>query len=157
MRRFRFRLASLLKLLARREEQARAQVLAADARHRRAEALLEHLRSLHRRAHSERRRRRYSGLLPPGEEHLYLEYFQHMHRAIQSQDAARAQAHHELHQSKEALRDAATRHKIADLLRDQRRAAFARDELRRLTRTLDDAATRQFLRASPHGPRPSER
>ena len=157
MRRFRFRLASLLKLLARREESARAQVLAADARHRRSEALLEHLRSLHQRTHGERRRRRQGGLLPPSEEHLYLEYFHHMHRAIQSQDAARAQAHDELDHSKEALRHAATRHKIVDLLPDQRRAAFARDELRRLTRTLDDAATRQFLRARPHGPRPSDR
>lgn len=152
MRKFRFPLASLEKLLARREERARARAVAARAKRRRAEALLEHLHLLHRRILDERRQRRRDAQLPPSEEHLYNRYFRHMHRSI-GQQSARLSAATEEHRTRQhELRRVATRAKILAILHERRKASHRRRQLRELTRTLDDTATQQFLRTRTHEP-----
>jgi flagellar export protein FliJ len=138
VRRFRFQLDGLEKLLAHREDQAKLLAARAAAERRRAQGLLGHLCGLAGEGHRERRRRRSEGAVPPHQELVYEGYFARLARAVgqHRQQAAAADQSHAA--CLEALRRAATRRRTNGLLREHRLAQHRRGMHRELTRTLDE-------------------
>ena len=142
MRRFKFQLAGLEKLLAHREDQAKLHAARAIAERQRAANLLGHLGDLADAAHRERRTRRANGTLGPRDEALYEAYFARMTHAQdqQQQQVARA-AEHEA-SCLATLRHAATKHRTVGLLRDHQLDDYRQEAARELTRTLDEVGAR---------------
>jgi len=149
MRRFRFHLASLEKLLACREDQAKLNAAHAAADRERAAGLLGHLQDLCLAAHGDRAQRRADHALPVREEALYQGYFERMGHALEGQRQQVARATERCEGRQRELREAATRRRLMGLLRERRRAEYRRDALRELTRRLDEVGARQHSRAVP--------
>ena len=148
MRRFRFELDGLEKLLAHREDQAKLQAARAAAQRRRALGLLGHLRDLVGEGHRTRRRRRAEGAVSPHHELVYEGYFARLAQAV-GQHRQQAAAAHESHAAcLEALRRAATRRRTIGLLREHRLAHHRRGMHRELTRTLDEVGSRRHAAAA---------
>ncbi|MFP4055845.1 MAG: flagellar export protein FliJ [Candidatus Brocadiia bacterium] len=152
MRRFRFPLAGLLKLLAHREDEAKLRLAQAAEERRRAAGVLEHLERQVGEARQEHRRRRSQGATRPREEALYQDYFARMEQALDQRRQERDRAAAQHHSRRRELREAATRHRLIALLRERRLDEHRRVEARELTRKLDEAGARRF-----HYPGPGDR
>ncbi len=143
MRRFRFQLAGLERLLTHREDDATLRAAQAAADRHRAEGLLGHLEDQASAVRAERRGRRTELGTTPQEELLYEAYFERMGGAIDNQRGAVAQAaeHHKTRLGE--VRDAATRRRVIGLLHERRRAGHRREALREINRFLDEVGSRQ--------------
>lgn len=144
MRRFRFRLASLERLMAHREEEAKVRAARAAIERRRAAELLGHLHGRVASVQGEQQQRRADQRLSPREELEYQTYFDGMRRVVarQEQELARAAERHEARQRE--LLEAARRRRTLGLLREQRLAEHRREGLRQFTRVLDEAGARMM-------------
>ena len=154
MRRFRFPLAGLERLLAHREDEAKLRASQAAAAQQQAADLLGRIEGLADAARHEQRQRRVDRALLPQEELAYEAYFGKMAaRAAGQRDqlAHAAQAHED---RRRELREVATRHRALGILRERRLAEHRREGLRELTRILDEAGARQAAgrRQSGGGP-----
>ncbi len=143
MRRFRFQLAGLERLLVHREDSATLRAVRAAAERRRAESRLGHLASRLGAARRERRDGRRAGELSPRDELLYETYLERLGRAIDAQRQAAAQAAERHDECLDAARGAATKRRAIGLLHHRRRAEHRREALRELTRFLDEVGSRQ--------------
>jgi flagellar export protein FliJ len=153
MRRFRFPLAALERLLAHREDEAKQRAAQAAAERLRAADTLDHLQARLAATQAERRGRRARGDMEPRDELGYHVYFERMARALGRQREAleRASEAHEARQSE--LREAATRRRVLGLLRERRFAEHRRAALRDLTGVLDEVGARRSHYGSPSDPR----
>jgi len=155
MRRFRFPLAGLERLLGHREDEAKLCVARAAAERRRTEGVLEHVHRVLLAARQEHRERRAGEPLPLHEELAYQAYFQGIGRVLiaQEEKASQARERHEIRRRE--LREAATRRRVIGLLRERRKTEHDRTALRELTRLLDEAGARGPRGDGPAGPSPA--
>ena len=144
MRRFRFGLRGLQRLLAHREEGAKLRAAQAAAERQRAEGLLGHLEEQRAAVRRQRRCRRAERPVPPHEELLYEAYFERMTRAIGDQRGTVARAAERQAARLGELREAATRHRAIGLLHERQLDAYRREAHRETTRILDEVGSRSF-------------
>ncbi|MFW6162393.1 MAG: hypothetical protein ACODAJ_06455 [Planctomycetota bacterium] len=142
MRRFRFQLAGLERLLAHREEAAKLRAARAAVERRRATELADHLQRRLEAAHGERRRRRAAGRMIPRDESLYEQYTGRLARALADQRRAAAQAADRHAQCLTQVRHAGTERRAVGLLHERRRADHRRRAERARTRFLDEVGSR---------------
>ena len=155
MRRFRFSLAPLARLLGHREHQAELRAAQAALERQRAAGLLGHLRTLVASTQQEQRQARAAGQLDTREQARYDAYFDAMAAAIASQEKRLTKAEELVRKRNLELRQARVRKRVVELLRDKRLAEHRRLELRELARMLDEAGARLTSGPDPRGPSPA--
>lgn len=155
MRRFRFPLAPLSRLLGHRERQAELRAAQAALERRRAAGLLDHLSDLVARAQEDQRRLRASRPFDPGQQASYDVYFEAMRRAVGRQRHRVAEAETRVEERARELRGARLKRRVVEVYRDKRLAEHRRLGLRELSRLLDEAGTRLSTDREPRGPGPA--
>ena len=155
MRRFRFSLAPLARLLGHREHQAELRAAQAALERQRTVGLLGHLRTLMASTQEEQRHARAAGRIDPREQARYDAYFDAMKAAIAVQEGKLARADELLRKRNQELRQARIKKRVVELLRERRLAEHRRLELRELARILDEAGARLTSGPDPRGPSPA--
>jgi len=155
MRRFRFPLAPLARLLGYRERQAELRAAQAALERQRAAGLLAHLRGLMAATQDEQRKARTARSLDPREQASYDAYFQAMDHAAATQERKLAKAEKRLEKRNSELREARVKKRVVEVLRERRLAEHRRLALRELARILDEAGARLTNGPGPRGPSPA--
>jgi len=152
MRRFRFRLETVLRLRQREEE--RAQIAFAQAR-RRLAAEQAQLRALETDAHlhTELHARRRAAGAEPAEVLRLDDYAQALAQAIWRQEQVVAEAGEEVERRREQLHDAIRRREVLTRLRERRRREHLAAALAEEQKALDDFAVIRYAAADKEAAR----